>query len=95
MLGRQPRLSHRTMRWLILSLMLINGAQLVLLQATINASISLQFEQTWLFVSLSGAALLLTAVVLAFAFARGRRSDVVVKVPGAGGRGIVGTGRDD
>jgi hypothetical protein len=72
MLGREPRLPHTTMRWLIISLMLINGVQLVLLQLTINATVSLQFDQTWTYVALSGAALLLSAGLLAYAFARSR-----------------------
>jgi hypothetical protein len=72
MLGREPRLPHATMRWLIVALMLINGAQLVFLQLTINATLSLDFANVWLYVGLSFIALLLSAGLLAFAFARGR-----------------------
>ena len=37
MLGREPRLPHTVVRWLIITLMLVNGVQLVLLQAAINS----------------------------------------------------------
>jgi hypothetical protein len=81
------------MRWLIVALMLINGVQLVLLQSTINATLSLDFTQTWTNVLLSFVALLLSGGLLAFAFLRGRgreqQSEIRVKGPGAGGRGTV------
>ncbi len=73
MLGREPRLPHRTMRWLIITMMLINGVQIVLLQLTINATLSLEFEQVWAYVALSAVALLAAAGLLAYAFARSRR----------------------
>jgi ABC-type transport system involved in multi-copper enzyme maturation permease subunit len=74
MLGREPRLPHHVMRWLIIALLLINGVQLVLLQGTINATLSREFSQTWVYVGLSAVALLLSCGLLAFAFARSRRS---------------------
>lgn len=73
MLGREPRLSHVVMRWLIISLMLVNGIQLVLLQATINATLSLDFGQVWLFVGLSLVAFLVSAGLITFGFIAGRK----------------------
>jgi hypothetical protein len=73
MLGREPRLSHTTMRWLIISLMVINGAQLILLQLTINAALSLDFGPVWLYVGLSFVALLMSAALIAYAFVAGRK----------------------
>ncbi|MEO8285197.1 MAG: hypothetical protein ABI670_02035 [Chloroflexota bacterium] len=73
MLGRVPRLPHGIMRWLIIALMLTNGIQLVLLQATINSTLSLEFSQTWLYVGLSFACLLVSAGLIAFAFVRSRK----------------------
>ncbi len=73
MLGREPRLSHTAMRWLIISLMLVNGIQLVLLQATINATLSLEFDQVWLFVGLSFAALLVSTGLIAYGFFAGKK----------------------
>ncbi len=73
MLGREPRLSHATMRWLIISLMLVNGIQLVLLQATINATLSLEFDQVWLFVGLSLVALLVSTGLIAYGFLAGKK----------------------
>jgi hypothetical protein len=72
MLGREPRLPHLTMRWLIIALMLLNGVQLVLLQATINGTLSLQFDQVWLYVGLSLLALLLALGLIGYAFLRSR-----------------------
>ena len=72
MLGRAPRLPHTTMRWLIIALMLINGAQLVLLQLTINATLSLDFANIWLLVGLSFLGLLLSGGLIAYGFVRGR-----------------------
>jgi uncharacterized membrane protein len=74
MLGREPRLPHVTMRWLIISLMVINGIQLVLLQATINGTLSLDFDRVWLYVGLSFVALLLALGLIGYAFLRSRRS---------------------
>lgn len=74
MLGREPRLPHGVMRWLIISMMIMNGIQLILLQATINSTLSLQFADTWLFVGLSFIGLLFSGGVLAYAFALGRRN---------------------
>lgn len=73
MLGREPRLAHATMRWLIISLMLVNGIQLVLLQATINAALSLDFGQVWLFVGLSFAALIVSTGLIIYGFLEGRK----------------------
>jgi hypothetical protein len=73
MLGREPRLSHTTMRWLIISLMVINGIQLILLQATINATLSLDFGQVWLYVGLSFAALIVSAGLITYGFLAGRK----------------------
>lgn len=73
MLGREPRLSHVAMRWLIISLMVVNGLQLVLLQATINATLSLDFDQVWLFVGLSFAALVVSVRLIAFGFLAGKK----------------------
>ncbi len=73
MLGREPRLSHVAMRWLIISLMVVNGLQLVLLQATINATLSLDFDQVWLFVGLSFAALVVSVGLIAFGFLAGKK----------------------
>ncbi len=74
MLGRTPRLPHGTMRWLIIVLMVINGLQLVLLQATINGTLSLDFDQVWLYVGLSFVALLLASGLIGYAFLRSRGS---------------------
>jgi hypothetical protein len=68
MLGREPRLSSTTMRWLIISLMVINGLQLILLQATINATLSLDFGQVWLYVGLSFALLIVSAGLIIYGF---------------------------
>lgn len=73
MLGREPRLSHVVMRWLIISLMAINGIQLVLLQATINATIARDFGQVWLFVALSFAALVVSIGLIGYGFLAGRK----------------------
>jgi hypothetical protein len=73
MLGRVPRLSHRTMRWLIISLMLLNGIQLVLLQLTINSTLSLDFSQPWLYVGASLICLLVSGGIIAFAFQQSRK----------------------
>ncbi len=91
MLGREPRLSHNAMRWLILSMMVINGLQLALLQGTINATMSLDFAQVWTCVALSFGGLLLSAGILAYAFVlrRDKGSEVRIKGAGAGGRGTV------
>lgn len=72
MLGRGPRLPHALLRWLIIALMLLNGAQLVLLQLTINSTLSLDFGPIWTYVALSFVALLLAGGLIAYAFARGR-----------------------
>jgi hypothetical protein len=89
MLGRTPRLPHGTMRWLIIALMIINGAQLVLLQGVIDATLSLEFTTTWTYVAISFVGLLLTGALLAYAFARGKPSDLRVRGTGEGGRGTV------
>jgi hypothetical protein len=75
MLGREPRLPHGTVRWLIISLMLLNGAQLVLLQLAINSSALYDVAQTWTYVGISFLALLLSTGLIAYAFARSRGSD--------------------
>jgi hypothetical protein len=74
MLGREPRLPHRTMRWLIIALMLINGVQLVVLQLTINSTASLDFHSATNYVWISLVALILSACVLGYAIARGRNA---------------------
>ena len=83
MLGREPRLTHRAMRWLIISLMLVNGVQLVLLQAAINSSALYRVNETWIYVGLSLAALLISTGLIAFAFARsggkGKGPQVIVR----------------
>ena len=73
MLGREPRLKHTTMRWLIIALMVINGLQLILLQATINATLSLDFSQVWLYVGLSFVGLLASAALIGYGFFAGRK----------------------
>jgi hypothetical protein len=70
MLGRGPRLPHGVMRWLIITLMLLNGAQLVLLQAAINSSALGQVATTWTYVAISGAVLLVSTGLIAYAFVR-------------------------
>jgi len=80
MLGREHRLSHTSMRWLIIGMMVINGLQLALPQGTINATMSLDFAQVWTYVALSFGGLLLSAGILAYAFARSRRKDAEVRV---------------
>jgi hypothetical protein len=72
MLGREPRLPHGTMRWLIIAMMLLNGAQLVLLQLAINSSALYNVGETWLYTILSGVALLLAGLLLGYAFLRSR-----------------------
>jgi hypothetical protein len=72
MLGREPRLPHSVMRWLIIAMMLLNGVQLVMLQLAINSSALYDVGQTWLYVALSGAALLLAGIILLYAFLRER-----------------------
>lgn len=91
MLGREPRLPHRTTRWLIISLMLINGIQLVLLQAAINSSALYNVGETWTYVGISFAALLLSAGLIAYAFTRslGKGSAIRVKGSRAAGDGTV------
>jgi hypothetical protein len=74
MLGREPRLPHGTMRWLIITLMLINGVQLVLLQLAINSSALYNVGETWTYVLISLAALLLSTGLIAYAFLRSRGS---------------------
>jgi uncharacterized membrane protein YdcZ (DUF606 family) len=61
------------MRWLIIALMLLNGIQLVLLQATINSTLSLEPDQPWLYVSISFVCLLLSAALIAYAFLQSRK----------------------
>ncbi len=89
--GREPRLPHHTMRWLIILLMLINGIQLVLLQGAINSSALYNVGETWTFVGISLAALLLSTGLVAYAFLRGRATGSPIKVKGskAGGNGTV------
>ena len=74
MLGREPRLPHTTMRWLIVSLMIINGIQLALLQGAINSSALSDVGTTWTYVALSAGALLVSALLIAYAFALSRRT---------------------
>ena len=81
MLGREPRLPHRITRWLIISLMLINGVQLVLLQLAINSSALYNVGETWTYALISLGAVLLSTGLIAYAFirSRGRGSQVSVK----------------
>jgi hypothetical protein len=91
MLGREPRLPHRTTRWLIISLMLINGIQLVLLQGAINSSALYNVGETWTYVGISFAALLLSTGLIAYVFLRrpGKGSEIRVKGSKTGGDGTV------
>lgn len=90
MSGREPRLSHTTMRWLIISMMVINGIQIALLQGTINATMSLDFAQVWTYVALSFAGLLLSIGLIAYAFVpRSRGKGSAIRVKGGGGHGTV------
>ena len=81
MLGRVPRLPHRVMRWLIISLMLLNGIQLVLLQLTINSTLSLDFSQPWLYVGASFICLLISGALIGFAFLQGRKPTIPSNPP--------------
>ena len=93
MLGREPRLPHRTTRWLIITLMLINGIQLVLLQLAINSSALYDVAQTWIYVAISLVALLLSTALIAYGFARSRSRSkdpaVRVREPEEGSAGTV------
>jgi hypothetical protein len=73
MLGREPRLPHVVMRVLILALLLLNGLQLVLLQAAINSSEQRLVSTTWFYAALSAGLALLTGALLLYAFWRGRQ----------------------
>jgi hypothetical protein len=94
MLGRGPRLGHRTMRWLIIALMLINGIQLVLLQLAINSSALYNLGETWTYVAISLGALILSTGLLAYAFLRDRKEGSTLKVRGSkgGSPGTVSSG---
>jgi hypothetical protein len=72
MVGRTPRLPHGVIRWVIITLMLLNGAQLVLLQAAINSSAQGQLDTTWTYVAISAVGVLCSLGVIAVAFARSR-----------------------
>ena len=74
MLGRHPRLPHRVMRWLIITLMILNGAQVVLLQGAINSSALGQVGTTWTYVALSAGVLAVSLALLAYAFLRERQA---------------------
>ena len=100
MLEQEPRIPHRTLRWLIISLMLINGIQLVLLQGAINSSALYNVGETWTYVGISLAALLLSTGLLVYGFARYRSEGSAIRVKGSrtGGDGTVSGGelsRDD
>ena len=75
MLGREPRLPHVMMRWLIISVMALNGLQLILLQIAINSSAQGRMDLTWFYLGLSGMVLLVVLGLIAYAFAAGRISD--------------------
>ena len=94
MLGREPRLPHRATRWLIVSLMLINGIQLVLLQLAINSSALYNVSETWAYVAISFAALLLSTGLIAYAFvrSRGKGSSITVKPSTPNRQGTVSGG---
>jgi hypothetical protein len=89
MLGREPRLPHTTMRWLIIALLIINGVQLVLLQGVINSTLSLDFSSTWTYVAISFVCLLLTGILLAYAFIRSRPANIEIKPSRGGSAGKV------
>ncbi len=91
MLGREHRIPHLTMRWLIISLMLINGIQLVLLQGAINSSALYQVGETWTYVGISFVALLLSTGLIAYLFlwSQGKGSTIRVKDSQDGGDGTV------
>ncbi len=72
MLGREPRLPHTTMRWLIISLMVINGIQLVVLQLSINSSALPDVGLTLIYLVISTVGLLAALALVAYAYARGR-----------------------
>jgi hypothetical protein len=73
MLGREPRLPHAIMRVLIISLLLLNGIQLVLLQGAINSSELRQVGNTWLYTAVSAGLLLCAGALILYAFWRGRQ----------------------
>lgn len=68
MLGREPRLPHRILQWLIVALMLINGGQLVLLQAAINSSALDRVNETWTYVAISAGAALVSTLLIVYGF---------------------------
>ena len=72
MLGRAPRLPHGVMRVLIIALLLLNGAQLVILQAAINSSAREQLDTTWTYVAISAGGVILALALIAYGFARSR-----------------------
>jgi membrane protein implicated in regulation of membrane protease activity len=74
MLGRMPRIPHGLMRWLIITLLLLNGGQLVLLQGAINSSALGQVGTTWTYVLISALILLLALALIGYAFLRDRQS---------------------
>jgi hypothetical protein len=94
MLGREPRLPHRTTRWLIIVLMLINGIQLVLLQAAINSSARYNVAETWTYVAISLAALVISTGLIVYAFARSQAGGSAITVKGSKG-GSSGTVSSD
>ena len=73
MLGREPRLPHAVMRGLIISLMVLNGLQLVLLQGAINSSEMREVGTTWLYTAISAGLTLCAGALLLYAFRRGGR----------------------
>lgn len=74
MLGRLPRIPHTLMRALILTLLLLNGVQLVLLQGAINSSALGQVGTTWTYVLISGLVTLVALALIGYAFLRDRQS---------------------
>lgn len=73
MLGREPRLPHAVLRGLIISLLVLNGLQLVLLQGAINSSALRDVGTTWLYAAFSAGLLLITGLLLLYAFRRSRQ----------------------
>ena len=73
MLGCEPRLPHAVLRGLIISLMVLNGLQLVLLQGAINSSELRDVGTTWLYMALAAGLLLVSGLLLLYAFWRGRQ----------------------
>ena len=75
MLGREPRLPHAVMRVLIISLLVLNGLQLVLLQGAINSSAMREVDTTWLYTAISAGLTLCAGALIFYAYRRGGRGN--------------------